>query len=210
MRGGSASFNGIAGFLEVIPGERIHVGANHEVGVAFPGIELMLLCGADCAGHDLKHILGRSAMAVLNADGNSNNDAAAKLASRLSRHGSDKAAVGETARADLNWFKQTGEGAAGADCFNKRPLAKDDRIASGQVCGDDGEGNLHVFELRGIEDPLNQVSQAVIAGESKAGNAPTRDIAKTDGSAGGENPREWRAAGVGGSEDAADAGTSDV
>src|SRR5207253_2849325 len=129
--GGSAGFNSLAGSLEVVPSERIHVGADNEVGVALPGIELMLLCRADCASHHLKHVLGRSAMAVLNADGNPNNDTAAKLASCLSRHGSDKSAVGEAAGADLNWFKQAGEGAAGADCFNKRPLAKDDRVAGG-------------------------------------------------------------------------------
>src|SRR2546427_1004365 len=183
-KGGSAGFNGFAGSLEVVPGERIHVGADNEVGVALPGIELMLLCGADCAGHDLKHVLRRSAMAVLNANGNPNNDTAAKLASCLSRHGSDKSAVGEAARADLNWFKQAGEGAAGADCFNKRPLAKDHRIAGGQVCGDDGVGNFHVFEVRGIEDALDQVSEAVIAGESEAGNAPARDIPETNERAG--------------------------
>src|ERR1700747_2114915 len=50
----------------------------------------------------------------------------------------------------------------------------------------------------------------MIAGEAEPRNAPARDIAKTDGAAGGDNPCQGCAAGVSGSEHAANAGACDV
>jgi len=50
----------------------------------------------------------------------------------------------------------------------------------------------------------------MIAGEAEPRNAPARDISKTDGPAGGNNSCQGSAAGVGGSEDATDAGACDV
>src|ERR1700722_16995834 len=50
----------------------------------------------------------------------------------------------------------------------------------------------------------------MIAGKAQTGNAPARDIAKTDGTGSGKNAGQRSAAGVCGSEDAAHAGACNV
>jgi hypothetical protein len=170
----------------------------------------MFLCGADRTCNDLEHILGRVATTIVNANGNSDDDSAAELARGLSGYGSDEGAIGEAAGPDLDWFKQAGKSATGANGFDQRTLTEHDRIATGKVSSDDSERNFHVFKLSGLEDAFDKVGEAMIARQAEPRDAPAGDIAKTDSAAGGENAREGSAAGVGGPEDAADTGPRDV
>src|SRR5258706_5440045 len=120
--GSSAGFDGLVGFCEIVPGQRIHVGANDQVGVTLPGIELMFLCGADGARNHLEHVLGRVALAIVNANGNSDDDGAAELACGLRGNRRDEDAIGKAAGADLYWFEQARESATGANGFDQRAL----------------------------------------------------------------------------------------
>src|SRR5437868_5090525 len=183
--------------------------------MAFPSIELMFLGGADGTGDHLEHIFGRALMPILHADGNCDDDIGAELASSLSGNGSDESAVAEPARSNLNWFEQSRKSATGANGFDERALPEDDRITCREIGGDDGKRNLHIFKLLGFENAVYEVGEAVIAGKAEAGNAPTREIAKTDGAAGGKNAGERSATGVSRSEDATytracDMGNGDV
>src|SRR6516162_1212479 len=86
---GLAGFNGFTGAVEVIPGKRMDIGANDQVRVPLPGVQLMLLSGADRAANDLEDIFGRIAAAVLSANGHADNKRSAQLTSRLRRDWSD-------------------------------------------------------------------------------------------------------------------------
>ena len=54
LSGGSAGFDGFVRPAEVVPGERIDIRSNDQVGVALPGVELMLLRGTDGASNHLE------------------------------------------------------------------------------------------------------------------------------------------------------------
>ena len=125
-------------------------------------------------------------------------------------YGSDKAAVGEAARSNPNRFEQSRVGATCANGSNQRALTKDDGIAGSEVSSDDRQGNLHVLEVRGVEDAFDQIAEAMVAGETKAGDAPAGEIAKANGAANSEYASEWRATGVGCAKNAAHAGSCDV
>jgi len=107
-------------------------------------------------------------VAVLKAHGDGENAAHTKLARCLRWHGSNQATVGQAARADFDGFEQAGESATRADGVNQIALRKDDRLASGEVGGDDGHGDVQVFEPAGFKDALDKVAEAVIAGEAQA------------------------------------------
>ena len=64
MRDGDAGFDGFVGAIEIVPCDRVHVGTKHEIGVALPGFELMLLGGADGARDDLENVGRRTAVAL--------------------------------------------------------------------------------------------------------------------------------------------------
>lgn len=149
--GSRAGFDGLVGFREIVPGQRIDVGANDQVGVTLPGIELMFLCGADGARNHLEHILGRVALAVMYANGNSDHDGAAELARGLRGNRRDEHAIGKAARADLDWFEQAGESATGPNGFEQRALPEYDRIAAGEVGSNHRQRNFHVFKFFGFE-----------------------------------------------------------
>ena len=210
LRRPNAGFDGLVGFLEVVPGKRIDVRANNEIRVALPVVELMFLRGADGSGNNLEHVFRRAAMAVLHADRNSDNDLSAELAGRVSGHGRHETAVGEPASADLNWLEQSREGATRADGINEWALPKDDRIAGAEVCGHDGKRNFHLLEPGGVKDAFDQVREAMVAGEAEPGDTPAGDVAKTNRATGGENAGQRRAAGVRRPKDASDAGARDV
>jgi hypothetical protein len=146
----------------------------------------------------------------VNAHGNPDDDAATELPRRLGGNRRDEPAVGEAAGADLDWFEQSGESATGPNGFDQRALTEYHRIASGEVSGNDRQGNFHIFKFSRFEYAFNQVGEAMIAGEAEPRNAPARDIAKTDGAADGDNSCQGSATGVGGSEDAADAGAGNM
>src|SRR5260370_23036331 len=136
LGGSGAGFDGFVGFCEIVPGERIDVRTNDQVGVTLPGVELMLLCGADGACNDLEHILRSVAVTIVNANGNSDDDRAAELARGLRGYRSDEGAIGEAAGAGLDWFEQTGKSATGANGFDNRTLTEHDRIAAARRGGD--------------------------------------------------------------------------
>ena len=106
-------------------------------------------------------------MAVLNADGNGDHAASAELPRGLRRNGRNQAAIGQTARADLDRFEKAGEGATRSDSVNQIALSKDHRFSGGKVCGHDGHRNEQVFEAARLEDALDEVAETVIAGEAQ-------------------------------------------
>src|SRR5437763_1913371 len=85
--GGGACFDSFAGLCEIVPGDSMDVRTNDQVSVAFPGVELMFLRGANGACHHLKKIFGSIAVAIMHTDRNSDDDLAAELARGLSGNG---------------------------------------------------------------------------------------------------------------------------
>ena len=128
LGGGGSGFNGLVGFFKIVPSDCLDVRADDQVGVPLPGVELMLLRGADGAGNHLEHIFRSALMLVVDPDGDSEDDVCAELTRSLGRDGSDKTAVGEPARSDLDWFEQAGESATGANGVHERALAENDWI----------------------------------------------------------------------------------
>jgi hypothetical protein len=157
-------FDGFAGPPEIVPGEALHVGANDQIRVALPGIQLMLLRGADRASDDLKDVFWSIAAGVLRADRDRNDEAGAKLTNGLSRNRRYQATIRQPACAYLYRLKETRICTAGADGFDERSLPENDWITTGQVRCHDGERNSHVLELFGVEDPFNDVCEAMVAG----------------------------------------------
>ena len=205
-----AGFDGFVGAIEIVPGERLHVGADDQIGVALPGFELMLLCGAHGAGDHLKNIGGRASVAVLNADRNAENKFGSERAGGDSGNRCDQAAVGEAAGTDVDGLEQTWERATGANGVDEVAVGEDYRLTIIKVGGDDREWNAEILEMLRLEDPVNQVAEAVVAGEAEARNAPTPDVAKFEGAARGNDAGQGGAAGVGRSENAANAGAGDA
>src|SRR6266478_798172 len=73
--------------IEIVPGQRLHVGPENEIRMALPDLELMFLRGADGAAYDLEDIRRSAAMAVLNADGNGEHATGAELPRGVRRNG---------------------------------------------------------------------------------------------------------------------------
>src|SRR5262245_26372233 len=111
----------------------LHVGPKNEIGVTFPGFELVLLRGGYGAGDHLEHILWRAATAVLNANADSKNTFCAKLASGNGRNLSHETAVGETASTDFDRFEEARKRTAGANGVHQPALRENNWIASGKV-----------------------------------------------------------------------------
>jgi hypothetical protein len=147
---------------------------------------------------------------VLHSNGNAHDRSCAEFASRLRRNRGDQATIGQAARANLDRFEQTRKGAARADGVDKMPLRKNNRLAGSEVGGNHGQRNSQLFKLARFKYTLDQIPEPVIAGQAQTGNAPTRDIAKTQCAASSNDAREWRAAGVGRAEDAAYARSGNV
>src|SRR5258706_4583649 len=124
----------------------------------------MLLRGVHGAGDNLEHVLGSLAIGLVDANGDSDHQGCAEGACGLGGNGSDEGAVGEAAGADLNRLEQAWESATGADGGNQRAFAEDDWVARGENGGNNGQRNLHVLELFGFEDALDEVTEAMIAG----------------------------------------------
>jgi hypothetical protein len=176
----------------------LHIGAKHEVGVAFPNFELMLLRGADGAADHLKYVRWRAAMTVLHADGNADDRSGAKFSGRARRDRGDQTAIGKAARADLDRFEQAGKRAARADGINEIPLRKNNRLTRSEIRGDDSQRNAKVFKLARFEYAFDQAAEALVAGEAEARNAPTSDVAKAERAARCNDALKRRAARVGG------------
>ena len=89
-------------------------------------------------------------------------------------------------------------------------MGEDDRLTIIKVGGDDRERDAQVFEILSVENAVNQIAEAMIAGETEARNAPAADVAKFESAAGGDDASQRSAAGVGCAENAADARARDA
>ena len=210
LRGGGARSDSLISAVEVVPGQGLHVGAKDEVCVALPYFKLMLLRRVYRPAHDLKNIRGGAAMAVLNADGNTDDDGSAEFASGVRRNRSDKSAVRETTRADLDGFEQPREGATRPDGVHKIALREHHGFSGGQVRGYHRKRNAKVLKLSRFEHPLDQILQALIAGQAEARNAPTGDVPEAQRAAGLNNVRERCTTGIGSAQDAPHTSSRDV
>ena len=200
-----AGFDGIAGAFKIVPGQVLYIRPEHEVGMALPGLELVLLRSADGASDDLKDVFRSAAATILNSDRNAEDTVCANLAGGDCGHLGDEATVGEAARADFDGFEKAGDCATGPNGVDKRALGKDDGIERRQVCSHDGHRNPQVLKLARGEDPVHQVGQPMIARQAEARNAPACDVAKFDVAASRQDFGEGSTASVGSSENAADA-----
>jgi hypothetical protein len=207
--GCGASLDGLVGAVEVVPGERLDVGAQNKVGVALPNFELMLLSGADSAADDLKDVRWSAALPILEANRNADDVGGAHLASGAGWNLGDQTAIGQVTSSNLYRFEQARECAASADRFAQISMRKDYGLSVGQIRCDHGHGNLEIFEAPRFENLLDEVTQAVIAGQPKPGNSPSGDVAETERSASSNDARERRTAGISRTEDAADARAGD-
>lgn len=89
-------------------------------------------------------------------------------------------------------------------------MSEDHRLAVGQVCCDDRQRDFEILEAARFEYLLDEVAEAVIAGEAEAGDAPPSDVPEANRTAGGNDARERRAAGVGCAENASDATAGNI
>src|SRR5258708_29480527 len=178
--------------------------------MALADVELVLLRSVYRPTYDLKDIRRSAAVAVLHAHGNSDDYGSAEFASGVRRHRRSESAVGKAPSADFHWFKQSWKRATRADGIHEVALRKHDRFTGGQVRGHHRKRDAEVFKLSGLEHPLNQILQALIAGQAKARNAPAGDVPEAERAAGLNNVRERRTAGIGGAQDASHTGSCDV
>ena len=205
-----AGFDGLVGAIKIIPGERPDVGAENQVGVTLPYFELMLLDGADGAADDLKDVGWSAAVTIVEANRNGKHVPCTKVAGRGCGNLSDETAIGKAACSDLHGFEQARESAACANRFAQISGCENYGLSVGQVRRDYSRGNFEILELSRFEHLLDQIAQAVIAGEPQPGNAPPGDVAETERAASSNDARERRPAGVGRAENAAHARASDI
>jgi hypothetical protein len=88
-------------------------------------------------------------------------------------------------------------------------MCKNYGLSIGQIRCDNGHGNLEIFEAPRFENLLDEVTQAVIAGQPQPGNSPSGDVAETKRTTSSNDARERRPAGISRAEDAADTGAGD-
>ena len=146
-RNGGASVDGFVGAIEIIPGDGVHVGAKNEIGMALPSFELMLLGGADSACDYLKDVGGGAAVAVLNADLDTEDKFGAKLTGGLRGNRSDQAAVDQAARSDIDRLEETRESAARTDGVFEVAVGEDYGLAIVQVGCDDRERDAQILKM---------------------------------------------------------------
>jgi hypothetical protein len=163
--GGSAGLNGFIGAVEIVPRERLNIGAENQVCVTFPYFELVFLGGADSAAYDLKNVGRSSAVTIFETDRNSHHVCRAQFAGGAGRNLRDKTTIGEVTRSDLNRFEQSWKSAAGANRFAQVSARENYRFAVSQVRSDHRHGDSQILEALGFEDLFNQVPQTVIAGQ---------------------------------------------
>ena len=144
---GGAGSNGFVNAVEIVPSQGLNSRAQDKVSVALPVFLLMLLRGAESPTDHLEDVRGCSAVSIVQADRNSDDDLGAKLAGGACGYRCDEAAVRQVPSANLNGLEQARESATGTNGVRQTPLFEDDGIAAGQVRRDDCRGNEEVFEL---------------------------------------------------------------
>jgi hypothetical protein len=170
----------------------------------------MLLGGADGAADDLKDVAGSAAVTIIDANRNGKHVPSTKVAGRGCGNLGDETAIGKEACSDLYRFEQARESAACANRFAQISVREDYGLSVAQIRRDYSGGNFEILELSRFEHLLDQIAQAVIAGEPQPGNAPPGDVAETERATSSNDARERRPAGVGRSENAAHARASDI
>lgn|SRR5271167_871253 len=150
--------NGFVGPVEIIPCERLYVGAKNQVCVALPYFELVLLSGADGAADHLKYVGWSAALPIFDANRNGDDMLSAKIARGACGNLRDQAPIGEAARADFNGFEQAWESTTCTNGFGEISVSENDWFSVGQVRGDDGHGNLQILEALRFEDLLYEVA----------------------------------------------------
>ena len=98
--------------------------------MAFPGVQLVLLCRADGARNYLENILWRCTAWVLRPDGNSNHQGSADLPHGLRGNRRDQATIGKAPCSDLYRFEKPWISATRANGLDQRALSKDHGIAA--------------------------------------------------------------------------------
>jgi hypothetical protein len=88
-------------------------------------------------------------------------------------------------------------------------MRKNYGLSIGQIRCDNRHGNLQILEAPRFENLLDEVTQAVIAGQPQPGNSPSGDVAETKRTTSSNDARERRPAGISRAEDAADTGAGD-
>jgi hypothetical protein len=149
-------------------------------------------------------------MAVLYADGNTEDRGGTNVTGGTRWNRSYKATVGEATSANLDRLEQAWESAARADGVHQIALSENHRFARSEVGSHHGERYAEIFKLARVEDTFDEVREALIACQAEAGDAPPGNIAKTKSAASFDDARKRRAAGVGSSQDTAYAGPGDV
>jgi hypothetical protein len=94
VRGCRTGLDGLVCTVKVIPRERLNVGAQNQVRVAFPNFELMLLGSADCSADHLKDVGGSAAMSIFDANRNGDDVLGAEIARGARRNLRDKSSIG--------------------------------------------------------------------------------------------------------------------
>jgi hypothetical protein len=210
VRSCSASGDGLVGAIKIVPGQGLHIRPKHEVSVAFPDFQLVLLCRIYRAADDLKNVSWGAAMAVLHSDGNAENDGCAEFARGARWNWRDEPSVCQAAGTDLHWLEQARESATRTDGVHEIALREHHRIARSQVRGDDRKGDAKILELTRVEDTCDQVLKTLVARQAETGNAPAGNIPELQGAASLNNASQGRPAGVCSAEDTAHAGSRDV
>jgi hypothetical protein len=202
--------NGLVGTVEIIPGQRLDVRAEHEVCVALPYFELVFLSGADGAADHLENVGWRTAVPILEAHRNADNVRGAKLAGGARRDLRDETAIGEAASPNLYGFEQARKGAAGANRFREISVRENYGFPGGQIRRDDGHWDSEILKTPGLENLFDEISQPVIAGKTQPGDSPSCDVTETQRTASSNDASEGRATGIGRAKDAANAGAGDI
>jgi len=135
QRGSGAGSDRLVGAVEFVPGQRLDVGPEDEVGMAFPDFELVLLRRVHRPADDLKNVRGGAAVAVLHADGDTDYHGGTEIAGSVRWNRGDQSTVRKTPRADLDWFEQAREGATRADGVHQIALREHHWFAGVQVRG---------------------------------------------------------------------------
>src|SRR6267142_2531634 len=98
-----------------------------------PAFQLMFLGRVYCPAHHLENVRWSAPVAVLHAYGDADDYASAKFPGGVRRNRCDKTAVGQTPRADLHRFEQTGESATRPDGVHQIALREYHGLTGGEV-----------------------------------------------------------------------------
>src|SRR6266478_5051408 len=162
------------------------------------------------AADHLEDVAGSSAITILYADGHAQDKRCPQVPCSTSRHRRYQSPVREAPRADFHRLKQTRKCAARADGVDQVAVRQYHRLAAVEVRGHHRHRDLQILELPRLKNALDQVSQAMIAGEPQPRNAPARNVAQTQGAASGYDARQRRAAGIRRAQNAANTRSRDA